>query len=174
MDELRVVLNCQTTKGWMVQSVLNIRLKMGTWDPCSKFFRLILHVSTRWLVGSNGRVVDSWLLRGVGAMDGSFHIFRLMIVCCIWTTFRLQTTTDGWQNYEVSVLQALFCDTLDGTLHCGRYPAIVQRRVHSMINLWFRPPKAVMSRLKRAGGQKPPSDKMTPSSPLLALISHIG
>ena len=29
----------------------------------------------------------------------------------------------------MSVLQALFCDTLDGTLHCGRYPAIVQSTV---------------------------------------------
>ena len=29
----------------------------------------------------------------------------------------------------------LFCDTLDETSHCGRYPATVQRRVHSMINL---------------------------------------
>ena len=29
----------------------------------------------------------------------------------------------------------LFHDTLDETSHCGRYPAIVQRRVHSMINL---------------------------------------
>jgi hypothetical protein len=26
-------------------------------------------------------------------------------------------------------------DTLDETLHCGRCPAIVQRRVHSLINL---------------------------------------
>ena len=29
----------------------------------------------------------------------------------------------------------LFRYTLDETLHCGRYPAIVQRRVHFMINL---------------------------------------
>ena len=29
----------------------------------------------------------------------------------------------------------LFHDTLDEISHCGRYPAIVQRRVHFMINL---------------------------------------
>ena len=68
----------------------------------------------------------------------------------------------------------LFRDTLDETSHCGRYPAIVQSRVHSMINLWFRPRKAVMSRLKRAEEWKTSSGKMTPSSSFLASIAHIG
>jgi len=31
--------------------------------------------------------------------------------------------------------ESLFCDTMDETSHCGRYPAIVHSRVHSMINL---------------------------------------
>ena len=67
----------------------------------------------------------------------------------IWTTFRLQTIMVIWKNYEVSELKALFHDTLDETSHCGRYPAIVQRRVHFLISLWFRPRKAVMNRLKK-------------------------
>ena len=91
----------------------------------------------------------------------------------IWTSFPLRTITDGWQNYEVSVLQALFRDTLDETSHCGRYPAIVQSRVHFLINLWFRPRKAAVSRLKRAGERELTVDKMTPCGSFLASISHL-
>ena len=83
----------------------------------------------------------------------------------IWTTFRLQTIMVIWKNYEVSELKALFHDTLDETSHCGRYPAIVQRRVHSMINLWFRPRKVGMRRLKRAGWGDIWLREMTPSGP---------
>ena len=59
------------------------------------------------------------------------------------------------------------------TSHCGRYPAIVQSRVHFLINLWFRPRKLGGSRLKRAGEWKSPSYKMTQSSSFPAPIAHI-
>ena len=91
----------------------------------------------------------------------------------IWTTFRLQTIMVIWKNYEVSELKALFHDTLDETSHCGRYPAIVQRRVHFLINLWFRPRKAVMSRLKRTEWEDVWFGKMMPSSPILAPTTRI-
>ena len=80
---------------------------------------------------------------------------------------------DFYRVYFQGYTLTLFRDTLDETLHCGRYPVIVQSRVHSMINLYFRSRKAVMCGLKRAGERKPPSDKMTQGRLCLAPTAYI-
>ena len=42
---------------------------------------------------------------------------------------------DFYHVHFQGCILTLFHDTLDETSHCGRYPAIVQSRGHSMINL---------------------------------------
>lgn len=51
--------------------------------------------------------------------------------------FSLSTNRDldFYRVHFQGYILILFRDTLDGTLHCGRFSVIVQRRVHFLINL---------------------------------------
>ena len=68
------------------------------------------------------------IVERIGGTSFSLSTFREI-------DFSLSTNRDSAFVYFQGYISMPFRDTMDETSHCGRYPAIVQRRVHSMINL---------------------------------------
>ena len=63
------------------------------------------------------------------------HFFLLSTHSGVDFSLSTNRDLDFYRVHFQGYILALFCDTLDETSHCGRYPATVQSRVHFMINL---------------------------------------